>query len=75
MGDGIILDLGGKCTFFKSCGFIQNYRGSGHHLQEGWVSMFCDDLESSETCKRKRMILDTGLSPADNMTPTGKNLD
>jgi hypothetical protein len=75
MGDGIEIEMGGKCVFYETCGFIQNYKGSGQYLKEGWVSMFCDEFESSENCKRKRMILEVHKHPADNMTPTGKLLD
>jgi len=75
MGDGVIINMGGKCEFYDTCGFIHAYKGSGEPLKEGWISMFCDDRESSQNCKRVSFIVATGRHPANNMTPTGKHLD
>jgi hypothetical protein len=72
MSEGVDLQLGGNCEFYDTCGFFHGHRDSGEHLNKGWSSMFCDDLEMSQNCKRKKIMLETGKPPIDNMTPTGK---
>lgn len=74
MSDGVAITLGGNCEFYEQCRFIHNYSGSGSHLKEGWMSMFCAEIENSQNCKRKIFIQETGKIPEDNMTPTGKHL-
>lgn len=75
MSDGVNLQMGGNCEFYDTCGFIQRYKGSGSHLKEGWISMFCNELNMSQNCQRKKMIIELHKHPADNMTPTGKLLN
>jgi hypothetical protein len=63
-----------KCELLEKCGFFLNFKGNSEVAIEGWVRLFCEDKEKSESCQRKRTRKLTGKSPADNMTPTGKML-
>jgi hypothetical protein len=64
-----------QCEMLQNCGFFQNFRGHSDAMKQGWVSMFCRNLEKSETCARKKVRLKTGKPPADNMSPTGRLLE
>ena len=63
-----------KCELLEKCGFFLNFRGNSEVAVEGWVRLYCESLEKSETCERKKIRRQTGRAPADNMTPTGKML-
>jgi hypothetical protein len=62
------------CEFLDRCGFFLNYQGNTEVVREGWVSMYCEDEEKSARCERKKIRMQTGKPPADNMAPTGKLL-
>jgi hypothetical protein len=61
-----------KCELLDKCGFFLNYKGNSEVLRNGWVKMFCEDLNSSQSCERKKIRNQTGKPPVDTMTPTGK---
>jgi hypothetical protein len=83
MSDGVDIDLFDheyrlsplkRCKYFDDCGFINNYKGSAERLKDGWIAMFCADIENSQNCIRKKIQLETDCPPVDNMSPTGKFL-
>ncbi len=61
-----------KCELLEKCGFFLNFKGNPECLHEGWISLYCENNEKSEKCKRKEIRMQTGKPPPDNMTPTGK---
>ena len=61
-----------NCQFLEKCGFFNNYKGNSEVIKEGWINLFCNNLEWSEECERKKYRKRTGEPPADNMSPTGK---
>jgi hypothetical protein len=63
-----------KCQFITQCGFFLNFSTNVETIREAWTKLYCDDLEVSELCERKKIRLRTGDPPADNMAPTGKFL-
>ena len=63
-----------KCELLEKCGFFNNYRGNSEVVKQGWISMFCESKEKSMKCERKKIRMQTGKPPADNMTPTGQVL-
>ncbi|MEA2063218.1 MAG: hypothetical protein U9P14_05950 [Gemmatimonadota bacterium] len=63
-----------KCELLDKCGFFINYKKNSEVVKQGWINMFCNRLESSENCKRKKVRKSTGSPPADNMAPTGTML-
>jgi len=63
-----------ECELLKRCGFFLNFQGNSEVVKQGWIRMFCEDIEKSEKCERKKVRKETGKPPADNMTPTGKML-
>jgi hypothetical protein len=62
------------CESLEKCGFFNSYKGNSEVVKEGWITLFCESLEKSENCERKKLRKQTGKPPADNMTPTGKFL-
>ena len=71
MGGIIIKD---KCEFIDKCGFFLNYQGNSDFARNGWIKLFCENLEWSEECERKKYRESTGKPPADNMAPNGSML-
>ena len=63
-----------KCEFIEQCGFFINYKGNTQVMKNGWIQLFCDNVEWSEKCERKNFRRRTGKPPADNMSPTGEML-
>ena len=63
-----------KCELLEKCGFFNNYKGNSEVVKQGWINMFCESKEKSLKCKRKKIRMETGKPPADNMTPTGQML-
>lgn len=63
-----------KCELLEKCGFFNVYQGNSEVIKAGWVRLFCESLEKSEKCERKKIRRETGKPPADNMAPTGKLL-
>jgi len=43
-------------------------------IKQGWVRMYCQSKEKSERCARKKIKRYTGVSPADNISPTGTTI-
>jgi hypothetical protein len=64
-----------RCEMLEACGFFRNFKGNSEVVQNGWIYMFCDNLEHSKTCKRKLYKMEHGTPPPDNMTPLGKFLE
>jgi hypothetical protein len=63
-----------NCELLEKCGFFANHKGNTEVVREGWIRMFCESLEKSELCERKKIRRQTGQPPPDNLTPTGKLL-
>lgn len=63
-----------RCEFIEKCGFFLNYKGNTEVLKYGWVKLYCENRQKSETCQRKMTRKKTGSPPPDNMAPTGKML-
>ena len=63
-----------KCELLDNCGFFNNYKGNSEVVKNGWIRMFCESKEKSINCARKKIRMETGRPPADNMAPTGKFL-
>lgn len=63
-----------KCENLEKCGFFTNFKGNSEVVKNGWIRMYCENKETSETCERKKLKKRTGQAPADNMTPTGAML-
>ena len=59
------------CEFLDRCGFFINHKANTEVIKQGWVALFCEDLEKSQQCARKKIRQQTGQPPADNMSPTG----
>ncbi len=62
------------CQNLEICGFFTNYKGNSEVVKNGWIRMFCENLEKSESCERKKFKQRIGQAPPDNMAPTGKFL-
>jgi hypothetical protein len=60
-----------SCEFLDHCGFFINFRGNVEVVKNGWIRMYCSDIEKSDKCERKKIRKSTGSSPPDNMSPTG----
>ena len=63
-----------KCPLLEKCGFFKTFAGNSEVIQKGWVSLYCENLEKSEKCERKKIRQQTGKPPADNMAPNGQIL-
>ena len=63
-----------KCEFLETCGFFNNYKANSEVVKQGWIQIYCEDKKKSEKCERKKVLMETGTPPADNMAPTGKML-
>jgi hypothetical protein len=63
-----------KCELLEKCGFFKNYNEHAGVLERAWIRMYCESLETSESCERKMFRKQTGHPPVDNMAPTGKML-
>lgn len=63
-----------KCEFLEKCGFFRNCRGNTEVIKQGWVRLYCEDLDKSKHCERRKIREMTGQPPADNMCPTGQML-
>lgn len=64
-----------NCELLDRCGFFKSFKGNSEVMKNNWIKMFCEDKVSSETCARKKVRTQTGMPPADNMSPSGKLLD
>jgi hypothetical protein len=43
-------------------------------VKNGWIRLYCQDKEKSETCERKKYGKANGKPAPVNMAPTGKML-
>lgn len=64
-----------SCKFLTECGFFNNFQGYPEVIKEGWIRMYCNNMEKSETCSRKIYRLEHGTPPVENMSPTGKFIE
>ena len=62
------------CELLPNCGFFNNFSGNSEVVKAGWIRNFCEDIEKSNQCARKKIRMETGSPPPDNMSPTGKLL-
>jgi hypothetical protein len=60
-----------SCEFLPKCGFFHNFKANAEVIQQGWARMYCQTGEKAEKCVRKKIRLETGQAPPDNMSPTG----
>ena len=60
-----------KCEHLEQCGFFRCFTNNLEVIKQGWIKLYCEDKETSELCERKKVTMQTGKSPADNMAPTG----
>lgn len=63
-----------KCEMLEKCGFFLNFRGNTEVVKNGWIRIYCSKRKTSEYCVRKKIKKETGMPPADNMSPTGNFL-
>ena len=63
-----------KCDRLEICGFFQEFQGNSEVIKEAWLISYCNDLDSSNTCMRKKYFNEHGVAPAINMSPTGRML-
>jgi hypothetical protein len=63
-----------KCELLEKCGFFLNFKGNNETVINGWIRLYCESREKSETCERKKIRKATGKPPADNLSPTGRLL-
>ena len=63
-----------NCELLEKCGFFNNYKGNSEVMKAGWIKLFCENVNWSERCERKKFRKRTGQPPADNMTPNGNML-
>ena len=61
-----------KCEYLDQCGFVRNFATSLESIKNSWVNLYCADIEVSELCERKKIRIQTGSPPPNNMAPTGK---
>lgn len=66
------LNMPQQCELLEKCGFFLNFKGNPEAITESWIRLYCESLEKSEHCERKRIRRETGKPPADNMAPTGR---
>ena len=62
------------CENLEKCGFFNNLKSNTEVIKQGWVRMYCQSKEKSERCARKKIKRYTGVSPADNISPTGTTI-
>ncbi len=63
-----------NCPFLQTCAFFNNFQGNPEVIKQGWIHMFCENEQKSERCARKQYRKEKGVPPADNMSPTGKEI-
>lgn len=63
-----------RCELLDSCGFFRNFTSNLEVIKAGWIRLYCEHRETSELCVRKKIRLESGQPPADNMAPTGTML-
>lgn len=63
-----------ECELLGTCGFFLNFKSHPDVVRQLTIDLYCKDLELSELCERKKIRMQTGKPPADNMSPTGKLL-
>lgn len=63
-----------KCELIETCGFFLNFRSHTEVVKQLTIDLYCNDLELSELCERKKIRKQTGEPPPDNMSPTGNLL-
>lgn len=64
-----------SCQFLPMCAFFNNFRGYPEVIKEGWIRMYCNDLEQSNSCARKKFLMTNGCPPPENMSPTGRFIE
>ena len=62
------------CELLQKCGFFMNYQDDSEVVKQGWIRIYCESVEKSEKCQRKKIRNQTGKPPSDNLSPTGKYL-
>jgi hypothetical protein len=60
-----------QCELLERCGFFRAFKGNSEVVTNGWIKMFCENVDKSEYCERKKTRTRTGVPPEDNVAPTG----
>lgn len=63
------------CERLKECGFFKKYKNSYESTCAALIEEYCNNIEKSNSCERKRIFNETGASPDDDMMPNGKMVD
>lgn len=63
-----------KCEKLEICGFFNEYKGCSNMAKEAWVISYCENLENSKNCMRKKYFKVHGVAPVLNMSPSGRLL-
>ncbi|PIE97771.1 MAG: hypothetical protein CR988_06340 [Treponema sp.] len=64
-----------KCENLEKCPFFLSFAGNSEVVKNGWISLFCNDIEKSKRCKRKQYRITNNAMPPVSMTPTGVILE
>ena len=62
-----------QCELLPRCGFFKNYC-QAKKVAEWFAVIYCNDMDKSEECARKKHFKEHGSPPVDNMSPTGEML-
>ena len=50
------LNMKEQSELLEKCGFFNNFRGNSEVIKKGWIRLYCEDKEKSETCERKKSV-------------------
>jgi hypothetical protein len=60
-----------KCELLDTCRFFLRFSSNLEVIKKQWVILYCENVEYSDGCERKKNRNQTGEPPVDNMAPTG----
>ncbi len=64
-----------QCERLEGCSFFKFYKRDSDDIVNNWIELFCENLEKSEQCERKKYFKKHGEPPKKNMCPTGDILE
>jgi hypothetical protein len=64
-----------RCELLEQCGFFRNFTSNLETIKQRWIQLFCENAENSALCERKKIRMETGKPPADNVSPIGSILN
>ncbi|MCE1189574.1 MAG: hypothetical protein LWX56_10595 [Ignavibacteria bacterium] len=62
------------CENLANCGFFNKFQSNNEVIKNGWINLYCADIDKSAKCERKKLKQATGKAPDDRMAPTGRIL-